>query len=91
MVFFESEDVYSSIRPINSVSNSGTLLEFCTRLIPVSYLPASTNERAAKDFQQMIEHSISEDTVDITHKLGNRLHTDFVAMSSLDVLAPSLH
>ncbi|ETL87985.1 hypothetical protein L917_12913, partial [Phytophthora nicotianae] len=100
-IFSEGEGIFSgmdmdetgmiSIRPLNDGPRSGTVLEFCTRLIPVSFLTTNSNDRAVKAFQQMMEDSISEDTRDITDQLGKRLQANYAATSSIEKLTSSLN
>ncbi|ETL88054.1 hypothetical protein L917_12847 [Phytophthora nicotianae] len=78
-VFSEGEGIFSgmdtdetawvSIRPLNDGSKKTTLMEFCSRQVPVPYLTANAHDPAVKEFQKMMEDAVAEDAQIVASKL----------------------
>ncbi|KAG6945327.1 hypothetical protein JG688_00016605 [Phytophthora aleatoria] len=77
-----NETAWVSIRPLNDGSKSRTLMEFCSRQVPVPYLTASTTDPAVKDFQKMMEDAVAENAQTVADKLEKLLRADVAVMPS---------
>lgn len=78
------ETSWASIRPLNDASTSKTLMEFCTRQVPVPYLTANSSDPAVKDFLVVMESAVKEDEEEVASKLGKLLVEDTTAIPPIE-------